>query len=286
MTASFVDIKEQFDQHFHSFIKKRYGTKDPLSQACSYALEGEGKRVRPLLVLLSNQACGGKITEALDVAVAVEMVHTYSLVHDDLPICDNDDLRRGRPTVHIKFDPATALLCGDALLSDAFTLLTNSPCPQALAMVRELSLAIGGKGMVLGQMMDLMATGHAQELTQLDMIHAHKTGKLIGSACALGGHAAKASQEVIKHLRQFGESVGLAFQIKDDLLDDEIGTGKSLGKDQKQGKLTYRGIMSRQKAEHKARDLTAQAVDLLASLDTGKKKPLLHFVETLLQRKR
>ena len=128
MTASFVDIKEQFDRHFHSFIRKQYGIEDRLSRACLYALEGEGKRVRPLLVLLSNQACGGEITEAFDVAVAVEMVHTYSLVHDDLPTLDNDTLRRGRPTVHVQFSESTALLTGDALLSDAFSLFDPEFC--------------------------------------------------------------------------------------------------------------------------------------------------------------
>ncbi len=270
---------QKFNQAFHDFTHSFYGDDHRLALACRYALEGTGKRIRPTLVMLSHQLFSDQWQEALVPAISVEMIHTYSLVHDDLPSMDNDDLRRGRPTVHKAFDEATAILVGDALLSDAFSCLSGElrsffskfayqsvSSDRNMVMVSELAKAIGSRGMVYGQALDIEATAKIHEhysLAGLEKIHTYKTGKLLAASCALGAIAGGASAEDVLKLRTVGELFGLAFQINDDLLDEVEGTGKTPAKDKAANKFTYLSLMSREEASAKVSELSVQACTLL-----------------------
>ncbi len=264
-----------------------YKDSSRLHEACRYALAGQGKRIRPLLLLSAAEACGADWRKALIPALSVEFVHTYSLVHDDLPCMDDDDLRRGRPTTHKVFDEATALLAGDALLTDGISLLLQTADLDAkaiLALVQTLTRAAGGQGMVYGQDLDMHWTGRDGYSAQdLDAIHNHKTGALIAAACEMGGITASASADQLDALKKFGHIIGLTFQIIDDLLDDSTQTGKSQGKDQHSGKLTYLSLMNRDEALRRSRELTQMA---LAQLDRfgAPAEDLKHLAQVLLQR--
>ena len=281
---------EEFEKSFRACIDELYSGDDDLSKACRYALEGQGKRVRPQLVLLSHQIFDPEWKRALPSALAVEWVHTYSLVHDDLPCMDDDDWRRGRPSVHKVFGEATALLVGGALLSDAFLILGGGvrglEASSSIVMVRELASAIGASGMVLGQSLDLQWTGkHGYSLDVLNGIHRRKTGNLIAASCVLGASSAGADSGECELLRKLGENFGLAFQITDDVLDAHTGTGKTQGKDQKQGKLTYLSLMSPDDAIEQSRLLIAEACKLLQSFGP-KAFSLEQFLRSLVQRQR
>lgn len=298
-------MNHQLQQNVHEFfiatLKKfsqvAYSESIDLHAACRYALTGEGKHIRPLLTLLTADMCGGDQKQALSAAVAIEMVHTYSLIHDDLPCMDDDDVRRGRPTVHKVYGDATALLAGDALLTDAFRVISHPQqwpdvfpsFPQAesrLAQITILAQAAGGRGMVLGQALDMHWTARTGASKQdLDGIHQHKTGCLIAAACSMGAHAASASSKQVEQMGKFGEKLGLAFQICDDLLDEMEGTGKSLGKDTHQGKLTYLRFMSREEAASAAAQLTREAEEILHSFGS-RSAPLATLTATLLQRRK
>lgn len=278
-----------FDKHLGEFISERYPQDTALNQAIAYALGGGGKRVRPICTILSCEALGGSREQSLSGALAVEMVHAYSLIHDDLPCIDNDALRRGRPTVHIAFGEATALLAGDALLTDSFHVLAESSgSPTAdqakLRQTAELSRAAGSKGMVMGQCLDLYwtdRTGASKDI--LDMIHLKKTGALLGAACALGAIAGGANMQTQQIFRKFGENIGLAFQILDDLLDDSEGIGKSQGKDAAANKLTYLKMMSPTEARKVANILTDNAI---ASIKPCcRSDEIIRFANALLSRK-
>lgn len=275
------DMLRAFESTLAALASERYPGSG-LGKATRYALLGSGKRVRPRLTLLSALACGGDWRMAMRAAIAVEMVHTYSLVHDDLPCMDDDDWRRGRPTVHKVHGEAMALLTGDALLTDAFMVLSSqvvdvssegwesaAPLPAAplvVQQVRELAHAAGGTGMVEGQALDLLHTGGlaaGKSVDTLDRIHQLKTGRLLAAACAMGAWAANARADQVSRLREFGLSLGLAFQILDDILDEAEGTGKSRGKDVATGKLTYVSLLGPEAAQQAAEAKTAQAMALL-----------------------
>lgn len=217
-----------------------------LREAMAYAVLGKGKRLRPVLVLWGAECLGGSPESAIPAACAVEMVHAYSLIHDDLPAMDDDDLRRGRPTVHRQFDEATAILAGDALQSLAFeTLGQITPGAIAARCVVELARAIGPAGMAGGQMDDLLADG-AGDVDGLESMHARKTGALLVASLRMGGIIAQASDEDLSRLTVFGHALGLAFQIVDDLLDVEGNVervGKNVRKDIGAGKLTYPSLL-------------------------------------------
>lgn len=289
-----------FEAYLDRYIKSFYEStkQQPLGEVIAYALTGRGKRVRPLLAMLAAEACGQPFAQALPAALALEFIHTYSLVHDDLPCMDNDDLRRGRPTTHKAFDEARALLAGDGLLTDAFAFLSNrfSPLVMApeinlsaeirLALIYELSTAAGSQGMVHGQALDLYWTGRGgASRHDLDAIHRHKTGYLIGAACAMGALSAAATPRLVSTFREFGELVGLAFQITDDLLDDSRESGKTLGKDRSSGKLTYLACMSADEAHSAAMFCTQRAEELLAAARGDAAKELLLFSRLLLARR-
>lgn len=242
-----------------------------LEEACHYAVSSGGKYVRPLLVYSAGLAITDTNLEILDYpACAIEIIHTYSLIHDDLPAMDDDELRRGKPTVHKAFDEATAILAGDALQARAFEILTETPklnAQQKIDMVRVLASAAGPQGMVAGQAIDIGAVNTDMSLTQLQSMHALKTGALIRAALALGGIAAQAGEEELSALDNYGSYIGLAFQIVDDILDVEGDTnqlGKTQGKDAQANKPTYVKLMGLDGAKAEAKRLLTEA---LASLD-------------------
>jgi farnesyl diphosphate synthase len=245
-----------------------------LHAAMRYATLEGGKRVRPLLCFAAGEACGAPAERLEIAATAVELVHAYSLVHDDLPCMDDDVLRRGKPTVHVEFDEATALLVGDALQSLAFQLLAehrlaDDPAAQ-LAMVSVLASAAGSRGMAGGQQIDLEATGAALSVPELEAMHIRKTGALIRAAVLLGAGCGNALAPAERgRLDHYAKCVGLAFQVVDDLLDAESSTatlGKTAGKDSKQGKPTYVSVMGAADARAFAAELRRDAQGALAPL--------------------
>lgn len=239
---------------------------DRLGDAIRYSLLAPGKRVRPALALMAAQAVGGAIENAIPGAVAVEMVHAYSLVHDDLPAMDDDDLRRGRPTTHIQFDEATAILAGDSLLAMAFEHLSTAIEDPLLAYrcIRVLGRAAGPQCLVGGQAEDLAAeTGGEQSLARLEAIHRRKTGALIDASVAIGAILGGADDAKLDSLYQYSCPLGLAFQVVDDCLDhsaSDAEMGKRTGKDAAKGKLTYPGMMGLSEARRYADSLISQAI--------------------------
>jgi geranylgeranyl diphosphate synthase, type II len=259
------------------------GCPSHLAEAIRYCLLAPGKRLRPTLVLLAGEACGGTVDAALSAAVAIEMVHAYSLVHDDLPAMDNDDLRRGRPTCHRQFDEATAILAGDALLARAFDTLASGvqPAERAAACCAELARAAGPEALVGGQADDLAAEFHHIGLERLQSIHRRKTGALFRASLQLGAITAGASAEQQAALAAYGDNLGLAFQIVDDLLDvsgQEARVGKRLGKDRDRGKVTYPALLGVDESRLRARGLIEQATAALAPLGE-RAKPLADLAE-------
>ena len=236
-----------------------------------YSALGTGKRIRPILCLEAATVIGSRPGAALDLACAVELIHAYSLIHDDLPALDNDDLRRGRPTCHKRFGEATAILAGDALLTRAFEIaagLRAIPPRRANLIVKELAAAAGTKaGMIAGQMADLEAEGKRTSARQLETIHRGKTGALVRAAVRAGAICAGASGEKLRRLSRFGEKFGLAFQIVDDILDVESSTkrlGKAARKDASHGKATYPAVHGLEESRRIAASLTEKAVRELA----------------------
>lgn len=254
-----------------------------LAEAIRYALLAPGKRLRPQLVLLAAEACGGAVDAALPAAVAVEMVHAYSLVHDDLPAMDNDDLRRGRPTCHKQFDEATAILAGDALLARAFETLAAGiqPPERAAACCAELGRAAGAEALVGGQADDLAAEFHHIGLERLQSIHRRKTGALFRGSLQLGAIAAGASADQQAWLASYGDHLGLAFQIVDDLLDvsgHEANVGKRVGKDHDHGKVTYPALLGVSESRRRAGELIEQATAALVPFGE-RARPLRNLAE-------
>ena len=245
-----------------------------LHEAMRYAAQGGGKRIRPLLVYAAGEL-GDDFNEeknhALDsAAVAIECIHAYSLVHDDLPCMDDDDLRRGRPTVHKAYDEATALLVGDALQTRAFEVLANTRCDahMRLAMISALASASGSRGMAGGQAIDLESVGKKLDLAGLKQMHAMKTGALLSCSVQMGGIAAKLNPTQMQHLKNYSEALGLAFQIVDDVLDataDSQTLGKTAGKDAANDKPTYVTLMGLDYAKKAATDLQETAIASLES---------------------
>lgn len=259
------------------------GLEARLYEAMRYSVFGGGKRLRPFLVLTSAQIFDVPRERALRVAAAVEMVHTYSLVHDDLPAMDDDDMRRGQPTCHVKFDEATAILTGDALLTLAFGVLADEathPDGNVRAeLVTTLARAAGAEGMVGGQMMDLEAEHLDLDAAQITRLQRLKTGELIAMSCVAGAILGGAAAEARAALHAYAHDLGLAFQITDDLLDetgDEADLGKAVGKDAAAGKATFISILGVDGARRQAQLLAAQAVEHLDLF--GKKADLLREV--------
>jgi len=238
-----------------------------LVESMGYSLLSGGKRIRPILTLAACRFCGGEVERALSFACGLEMVHTYSLIHDDLPCMDDDDFRRGRPTNHRVYGQATAVLAGDALLTSAFEVLAKAPgmsAEQIVAAVRCLSEAAGAGGMVAGQVLDMEETGRVGTFEQIQTIEALKTGKLIVAAVQLGCIAANVEGERMQALTSYAEKIGLAFQIQDDVLDfdgDETELGKPVGSDAANGKATFVSLKDVSACREMVKALTEQAME-------------------------
>lgn len=265
-----------------------------IHEAMRYSLQAGGKRLRPVLALAAAELGGpGRAEAALPTAVALECVHTYSLIHDDLPCMDDDDLRRGRPTCHRAFDEATALLAGDALLTQAFIILGESYPEEpvlAAALLRELAAAAGSRRLVGGQMQDLLAERAAgtATATELEFIHLNKTAAMLEASLVCGGLVGGLAPDAFEALRRAGRHLGLAFQIVDDVLDataDTAALGKTAGKDARAGKTTYVSIHGLDTARQLATEETARAIAALRSLP-GDPAFLLALADQMLGRKK
>jgi len=273
-------IQREIDAAFDSFLPIPEDSREPLVQAMRHAAIGGGKRVRPLLLVTVAEMYGASRQCALRAGCAIEAIHCYSLIHDDLPCMDDDDLRHGKPTVHKSFDEATAVLAGDSLHALAFELLaapeTSTDPFIRSEMVAALALASGHNGMAGGQMMDMAASAATFDLRTITRLQQLKTGALLGAAVELGAILGRVPEEGRAHLRAYARDVGLAFQIADDLLDaegDEALAGKALRKDEEQGKATFVSLMGVDKAREQARALSEQAVGHLGQ--HGKEADLL-----------
>ncbi|SFQ02852.1 (2E,6E)-farnesyl diphosphate synthase [Pseudomonas borbori] len=264
-----------------------------LYQAMRYSMFNGGKRVRPLLVYAACEALGGEPLQADAAACAVELIHAYSLVHDDLPAMDDDDLRRGQPTTHKAFDEASAILAGDGLQSLAFEALADARHnPQSaelrLAMIVSLTRAAGPAGMVGGQAIDLGSVGHTLDQAALETMHRHKTGALIEASVRLGALASgRADEHALQALHSYARAIGLAFQVQDDILDVESDTatlGKTQGKDEAHHKPTYPALLGLDAAKAYALELRDQALHALRPFDQGA-EPLRELARFIVERK-
>lgn len=261
-----------------------------LHRAMRYSIFAGGKRIRPLLCLEAARACCGSPDVALNAACALETLHTYTLIHDDLPCMDNDDLRRGRPTNHKVFGEGIAVLAGDALLTEAFAMLATVPANDRYDVrdyVAELAYQTGSLNLVGGQALDLESEGRQLSLDELRAIHHGKTSALIMASVRLGGMAAGATQEQLDALTTYGRSLGLAFQIIDDILDITSSPevlGKSIGKDAKEQKATYPAVVGMEQARAEARELAAAAKAALDAFSPKRREVLLAINDYLLKR--
>ena len=265
-----------------------------LHKAMRYSVFAGGKRIRPVLAIASAETFGGLTDSIIDIACAVELIHTYSLIHDDLPAIDNDDMRRGMPTCHKVFGEAMAILAGDALLTSAFDVMANTHASTdeerllLLKTIQEIARAAGSTGMVGGQVVDIESEGKDVAFPVLEYIHIHKTGELILASIRAGAIMKNAGDKELEAMTRYGEAIGLAFQIADDILDVEGNkedTGKNVGGDVKKEKVTYPSILGIEESKKRARELTDIA---LASVEGfGKKaEPLKEIAKYIVARRK
>jgi farnesyl diphosphate synthase len=262
-----------------------------LHEAMRYATLNGGKRIRALLAFAAAEFAGQESRFVDKVAIAVELIHAYSLVHDDMPCMDDDDLRRGKPSCHKKYDESTALLVGDALQSLAFEILTNAQEPaqkKQLEITHQLAIASGSRGMAGGQQIDLESSGKSLNESELEMMHMHKTGALIRASVIMGGLASGIEHSShLKALTGYANFIGLAFQVTDDILDAEADTqtlGKTAGKDALQQKSTYVTLLGLNRAKQKAKDLYEQAIHEIQQVDANRSKRLVEIADWITQR--
>ncbi len=263
-----------FETLLHQLLPRSESHPQRLHQAMRYAVLDGGKRVRPLLAFAAGELAGASLVRVNIVAAAVELIHAYSLVHDDMPCMDDDVLRRGKPTCHVQYDQATALLVGDSLQTLAFQLLAEHPLSdhtaRQLEMIKLLAQAAGSHGMAGGQAIDLDSVGKVLTLPELELMHIHKTGALIRAAILLGAHCGEINAAQLSKLDHFGKCIGLAFQVVDDVLDSEADTatlGKTAGKDAHNGKPTYVTLLGVQAAREMAQRLHHEALQSLSEFD-------------------
>lgn len=308
--------KELIDSYLMSYFS---GPSLPrvLHEAMKYSLFASGKRIRPVLALASYEACGGDPEHIVPQAAALELIHTYSLIHDDLPAMDNDDLRRGKPTNHKVFGEAMAILAGDALLTESFVMMTGTGISDGrfkkqandvsyimhhassfkralpvtryviLKTVREIAIAAGAKGMVGGQAQDILSENTEPDRDTVEFIHLHKTAALMTAAVRIGAILARSGRKKLKALTEYGENIGLAFQIVDDILDIEGTTeelGKPAGSDRKKKKLTYPSLFGAEAAKQKAKDHIAEALHSLR-IFSSEADPLREIAQYLVTRR-
>jgi geranylgeranyl diphosphate synthase type II len=282
------------DEALDRYLPKEDELPFSLHKAMRYSVFAGGKRVRPILMLAACEAVGGTVEQALPAACAMEMIHTYSLIHDDLPAMDDDDFRRGNPTNHKVFGEATAILAGDALLTEAFILLSVegtaagvSPTAR-LQVIREIAVCSGSRGMVGGQVVDMESEGNRDiDFATVQYIHTHKTGALIKAAVKSGALLGGAAPEQLAAITRYGEAIGLAFQIADDILDIEGTTeeiGKDAGSDEARGKATYPAVIGLPESRRLAAELVDRAFAALAPF-TDRADPLRDIATYIIKRK-
>jgi geranylgeranyl diphosphate synthase type II len=295
-----VDLKHYFDERrslveagLKQFMPGAETVPPEHHQAMHYSLFAGGKRIRPILTIAAAEAVGGRAEDVLAVACAFELIHTYSLIHDDLPAMDDDDLRRGRPTCHKVFGEAMAILAGDSLLTEAFRLLTHPEHtrhhdPRLLCtVIQEVATAAGSQGMVGGQAMDILSEAKLIEPSILHYIHTHKTGALILCVLRAGARLGGGTAGALQAITEYGKAVGLAFQIADDILDvegQEEVRGKRVGMDAERKKATYPAMIGLQETKQEAQRLVHKALDALASFD-HRADPLRETARFIVSRK-
>lgn len=262
--------KVLFEDYLNSYIKSA-DNPDGLSMACSYSLSAGGKRLRPAIVMLSSESCGGNPADTLPACLAIEMIHTFSLIHDDLPAIDNDDLRRGRPTCHKTFGEATAILAGDALIFEAFSHVAGSNLEACTIsdIIRAMADCCGLDGLIKGEYDDIMAEKKDLDLNSITEIYLRKTSRLFELSTYTGARIAKASDETLDSMKTYGRHLGLSFQAIDDILDiisDSASMGKTTGKDILQEKATIVKALGIDGAREWAREQTALALDAIKGL--------------------
>jgi geranylgeranyl diphosphate synthase, type II len=263
----------QVDEALGRYLPEAGDHPKEIHEAVRYSVFAGGKRLRPILVLAAAEAAGGRVEHALLAAAAIELIHTYSLIHDDLPAMDDDDFRRGRPTCHKVYGEALAILAGDALLTQAFILLSGeSPAPgiagpARLRIINEIAQAAGSRGMVGGQVVDILQEDREVDLATLLYLHTHKTGSLIRACLRVGGIISSAGSEQMEALTRYGDRIGLAFQIVDDILDLEgslEALGKRAGSDLRKKKATFPGLLGLEESRQRALSLVREAKHALS----------------------
>lgn len=285
--------KQIVDKFLDSYMPPDDAYPQEIHRAMRYSLFAGGKRIRPILSIASFEAIREDSSMILPVACSIELIHTYSLIHDDLPSMDNDDFRRGKPTNHRVFGEAVAILAGDALLTLAFSMMTDSAYvlkldnEHILQVVNEISSASGYKGMVGGQVVDILSEGRDIDFNTLEYIHVNKTGAIIRASVRAGGILAGADKSHLNALTSYGENLGLAFQITDDILDIEgkkEDIGKNTGMDIKKGKKTYPGIIGMDESKKKVNELIEDSIGAISIFD-DKADPLREIAKFIINRK-
>jgi geranylgeranyl diphosphate synthase type II len=291
MPPEFERLRKKTERNLRILLGKG-GYPPVIYRAVRYSVFAGGKRVRPLLALLAGRACGLSVAEVMPAACAIEMIHTYSLIHDDLPAMDDDDFRRGKPASHKKFGEANAILAGDALLTKAFETMAGGMSGRirpehALAAASELAAAAGIEGMVGGQAADMLFEGKKVSKKQLELIHSRKTGAIIQACVTVPAILSGACGQRLRLWGKFGKKIGLAFQIADDILDvaaESENLGKTAGKDVKKGKATYPAVYGLKKSRETASKLTLEAKNILGKI-MGNTEGLERLTDFIINRK-
>lgn len=293
LNAYLNDKKKKVDEALDRFLMEDRGFPESLNKSMHYSVAAGGKRLRPVLVIAAAEACGGTMDAVMPLAAALEMIHTFSLIHDDLPAMDNDDLRRGMPTNHKVFGEAMAILAGDALLAEAFVCLIRASktstvkAETILEVIKDVAVATGPCGMVGGQVLDLDAEGKKVSLEELETIHRHKTGQLLTVSVTAGAKLAGAMPAQVESLKKYGELIGLAFQIADDILDiegDEKEIGKPVGSDQVNDKATFPAIIGMEESKRRAARLVEESIDALKGFGSNA-DPLREIARYIIERR-
>jgi len=287
-------MQKMVDESLENYLPQKDELPASIHASMRYSIFAGGKRVRPILLLAACETVGGDMHKAMPAACAMEMIHTYSLIHDDLPAMDNDDFRRGNPTNHKVFGEATAILAGDALLTEAFILLSNPRYTEGLdpagllQVVHEIAVCSGSRGMIGGQVVDMESEGKKDiDLATVLYIHTHKTGALIRASVKSGALIGGAKDAELEAITRYAEAIGLAFQIADDILDIEGTTeqiGKDAGSDQARGKATYPAVMGLAESKRRAGELVDVAIEALSCFDE-KANPLREIANYIVKRK-
>lgn len=294
-----MDIKKYLKEKkelVDSFLKEYFSSPSApsiLGESLAYSLFAGGKRIRPILCLAAYEACDGDSEDIIQFASSIELIHTYSLIHDDLPAMDNDDLRRGKPTNHKVFGEGMAILAGDGLLTEAFYMMSNSLSNKnikntaLIRAIKEIAFVSGIHGMVGGQAQDLLSEDAEPDKETLSFIHKHKTGALISGSLRAGAILANCTKPSLSAITRYGENIGLAFQVIDDILDIEGNTeelGKTAGSDERKKKMTYPALYGIEQSREKAGELISEAVFAIKDF-SGKAEPLREIARYFLERK-